>query len=81
MASEHDIIHRQLIPIKDLPTRSVTIYPSRAAVVRDIENIEIKVSISRLPALFPVPGFDVASGPAAMKSPSRVCRCTSTSTV
>jgi len=43
MASEPEKIHRQLISIKDLPTRSVTIYPSRAAVVRDIENIDIKV--------------------------------------
>lgn len=39
-----DTIHKQSFSIDDLATRSVTIYPTRAAVVRDIENVVIKVS-------------------------------------
>lgn len=38
-----DTIHKQSFSIDDLATRSVTIYPTRAAVVRDIESVVIKV--------------------------------------
>lgn len=44
MASQvDDIINKQSFSIDDLATRSVTIYPTRAAVVRDVENVVIKV--------------------------------------
>ena len=36
-------IHRQSYTIRDTTVRSVTIYPQRAAVVRDVENIILKV--------------------------------------
>lgn len=39
-----DIINKQSFSIDDLAARSVTIYPTRAAVVRDVENVVIKVS-------------------------------------
>ncbi|KAI5843813.1 hypothetical protein DFP73DRAFT_65239 [Morchella snyderi] len=43
MASDHDdSINTQVFKINKLKTRSVTLYPSRAAVVRDIENVKIK---------------------------------------
>ena len=34
-------IHKQSFSVPSLPTRSVTIYPSRAAIVRDINNVTI----------------------------------------
>jgi len=37
-------IHRQRFNISSLKARSVTIYPLRAAVVRDIEDVVILVS-------------------------------------
>ncbi|KAA8909972.1 hypothetical protein FN846DRAFT_940968 [Sphaerosporella brunnea] len=42
MSIPDDRIHYQTFNISDLSTRSVTIYPTRAAVVRDIENVLIK---------------------------------------
>lgn len=39
-----DTIHKQSFSIDDLAARSVTLYPTRAAVVRDIENVTIEVS-------------------------------------
>lgn len=45
-----DTIHKQSFSIDDLATRSVTLYPTRAAVVRDIENVTIKVSASIYPS-------------------------------
>jgi hypothetical protein len=42
MAEEN--IHKQEFHIRNLSTRSVTLYPSRAQVVRDIENVILKVS-------------------------------------
>ena len=39
MATES--IHRQSFSVPSLPTHSVTIYPSRAAIVRDIANVTI----------------------------------------
>lgn len=39
-----DTVHKQSFSIDDLAARSVTIYPTRAAVVRDIENVVIEVS-------------------------------------
>ncbi|RPB04346.1 hypothetical protein L873DRAFT_1786187 [Choiromyces venosus 120613-1] len=35
-------IHKQSFSVDDLSVRSVTIYPSRAAIVRDINNVTIK---------------------------------------
>ncbi|KAH8150899.1 uncharacterized protein LAJ45_05081 [Morchella importuna] len=43
MASDlHDTINKQVFKLSKLKTHSVTLYPSRAAVVRDIENVKIK---------------------------------------
>lgn len=39
-----DKIHKQSFSINNAPTRSVTIYPTRAAVVRVVENVYIQVS-------------------------------------
>jgi hypothetical protein len=37
-----DNISNQVFLIKDLPTQSVTLYPSRAHIVREIPNVELK---------------------------------------
>lgn len=39
-----DTINKQSFSIDDLAARTVTIYPTRAAVVRDVENVVIEVS-------------------------------------
>ncbi|KAI9743728.1 MAG: hypothetical protein M1835_002885, partial [Candelina submexicana] len=41
MATETGV-HKQEFVIKDLPTRSVTLYPSRAYVIRDINDVALK---------------------------------------
>jgi len=38
--------HKQEFHVRDLPTRSVTLFPNRAQVVREIKNITLKVSLS-----------------------------------
>ncbi|KAH0563530.1 hypothetical protein GP486_001900 [Trichoglossum hirsutum] len=35
-------VYKQELLIKDLPTRSVTLYPTRANIVRDINDICLK---------------------------------------
>lgn len=44
MADEN--VHKKEIHIRDVATRSVTFYPRRAQVVRDIENVVLKVSFT-----------------------------------
>jgi len=39
-----DGIPKQEYRLRDLPTRSVTLFPSRAQVVRDIKDLPLKVS-------------------------------------
>lgn len=39
-----DAIHKQEFRVRDLPTRTVTLFPSRAQVVRDIKDVSLKVS-------------------------------------
>lgn len=39
-----DTIHKQEFRVRDLPTRTVTLFPSRAQVVRDIKDVSLKVS-------------------------------------
>jgi hypothetical protein len=39
-------IPKQEYRIRDLPTRSVTLFPTRAQVVRDIKDVTLKVSPS-----------------------------------
>jgi len=39
-----DEIHKTEYRIRDLPTRSVTLFPTRAQVVRDIKDVPLKVS-------------------------------------
>lgn len=43
-SEESEKVHHQAFSISQLSTYSVTIYPSCAAIVRDLEKIEIKVS-------------------------------------
>ncbi len=42
MATE-TAVHKQEFLIKDLQTHSVTLYPSRANVIRDINDVALKV--------------------------------------
>lgn len=35
--------HTQEYRVRDLPTRSITLFPTRAQVVRDIRNVSLKV--------------------------------------
>ena len=37
-----DTIHQQEFTVRDLPTKSVTLYPARAQVTRDVEGITLK---------------------------------------
>lgn len=39
-----ETIHKQEYRIRDLPTRTVTLFPTRAQVVRDIKDVPLKVS-------------------------------------
>lgn len=39
-----DTVHKQEYRIRDLPTRSVTLFPTRAQVLRDIKDVPLKVS-------------------------------------
>ena len=41
-----DNIHKQDFAIRKLSTRSVTLYPAGAQVIRDINDITLKVSTS-----------------------------------
>ena len=43
MAEEN--IYKQKFNIRNLLTRSVTLYPSRAQITRDIDEITLKVSL------------------------------------
>ena len=38
-----EITHKQEFTIRDLPTTSVTFYPGRASIVRDVQDITLKV--------------------------------------
>jgi hypothetical protein len=37
-------VHQQEFRIRDLSTRSVLLFPTRAQIIRDIRNIELQVS-------------------------------------
>ena len=39
-----DTVHKQEYRIRDLPTRTVTLFPTRAQVVREIKDVPLKVS-------------------------------------
>lgn len=41
-------VHRQEVLLKSLPTRSVTFYPSRALINREIPNIELKYGANEI---------------------------------
>lgn len=46
--------YKQEFNIRTLPTRSVTLFPSRAQIIRDIKNVTLKVCMlpsNRLPNL------------------------------
>lgn len=45
MASNADTVHEVEILLKDLPTKSVTLAPGKATVVREINDVQIKVYI------------------------------------
>jgi len=36
--------HKQEFRIRDLPTKSVTLFPTRAQIVREIKDVALKVS-------------------------------------
>lgn len=38
-----DAIEQQKYRVRDLPTRSITLFPTRAQVVRDIKDVNLKV--------------------------------------
>ena len=42
-----ETIHRQEFNVRDLATRSVTLYPFRAEIIRDINGVTLKVSKRR----------------------------------
>ena len=44
-----DEIHKKEYRIRDLPTRSVTLFPTRAQVIRDIKDVPLKVELPRAP--------------------------------
>lgn len=46
-SAEPDKVHKQYFTVRNLTARSVTIYPTSAAIVRDIKNFEIKVGRPR----------------------------------
>lgn len=50
-----DIDHRCEYHVRDLGTRSVTLFPTRAHVVRDIRNVPLKVSFLQFVVLL-MPG-------------------------
>ncbi len=39
-----DVVHKQEFRVRDLATRSVTLFPTRAQVVRDIKAVALKVA-------------------------------------
>ncbi|KJR88298.1 uncharacterized protein SPSK_07005 [Sporothrix schenckii 1099-18] len=43
-----DIIHKQEFRVRDLPTRTVTLFPSRAQVVRDIKDVSLKPGANQI---------------------------------
>jgi hypothetical protein len=38
-----DTTHKQEYRIRDLPTKSVTLFPTRAQIVREIKDVALKV--------------------------------------
>ena len=48
---EADSLHKQEFHVRNLPTRSVTLFPTRAQIVRDIKDVTLKVCRS-YPASF-----------------------------
>ena len=49
-----DEVHKQEFFIRDLPTRSVILYPTRAEIVRDISNVKLKVCRHFILSLFSI---------------------------
>jgi hypothetical protein len=43
--------------VRDLPTRSVKLYPARAQVIRDIKSVSLKVCLSDLPSFPCLPAY------------------------
>ena len=40
-----DAVYKQEFRVRDLPTRTVTLFPSRAQIVRDIKDVSLKVGL------------------------------------
>jgi hypothetical protein len=63
--------HKQEFHVRNLPTRSVTLFPSRAQIVRDIKDVTLKVCCFTAPyplrSSFPL---TVPSSPEPMRLPS-----------
>jgi len=65
-----DEIHKKEYRIRDLPTRTVTLFPTRAQVVRDIKDVPLRVGRTfpqHRSALFPA---NTVSRAASTRSPS-----------
>lgn len=44
-----DAIQKLEYRVRDLPTRSITLFPTRAQVVRNIKDVNLKVRQARIP--------------------------------
>lgn len=53
-----EAIHKQEYQLRDLPTRTVTLFPSRAQVVRDIKNVALKPGINQVTVIGLTPTTD-----------------------
>lgn len=56
-----EAIHKQEHHIRDLPTRSVTLFPTRAQVVRLVNNVALKPGINQISIIGLTPTVDVHS--------------------
>ncbi|OAA67920.1 hypothetical protein SPI_00115 [Niveomyces insectorum RCEF 264] len=43
-----DSVHKQEFRVRDLPTRSVTLFPTRAQVVRDIKDVSLEPGVNQI---------------------------------
>lgn len=53
-----DTVQKQEFLLRDLPTRTVTLFPSRAQVVRDIKNVTLKPGINQISIVGLTPTVD-----------------------
>ncbi|KAK4185712.1 hypothetical protein QBC35DRAFT_476125 [Podospora australis] len=56
-----DTLHKQEVRVRDLPTRSVTLFPTRAQVVRDIKDVALKPGSNEITVVGITPTADEQS--------------------